>query len=287
MRSSLNYVWIANKEYYDPRHFASGSPIPVEYLHNAFRIANKNPFVPVLIWCDFGLFTRPEKNFLLNLLGRPINLAFEDLRNIRSYRWSRPAMAYRRTKNTDDLWRCLDLARLLVVRHVLENMDVQAAFYSDFDVANPDTESDAAVRSLRRIGLYFGFDHWFAGKDGEAFGGYVENQFFGVHRHKGLEILDRRFIPAARQAVSRDREDNGWPAFRRCAMSLIGTEDVEKTSSLAVRHIPMRGQTLFDENALVLPPYRPRAEELVPDSFLRRFLSSFRRFSPDRQKILG
>jgi|GEM_PF-2446838 len=234
MQCALNYVWISDRNYYDPSQFASRSPIPAEYLNNALCIAGQNPDVTTLIWYDPSLVTKAETQVLEDLPLKPANVKFMDLRDVSAYRnlplFALPNETPNPTQNPHAvIWKKVDLARMLVLDHVFRRMKAKEAIYSDFDIIQPEVRAPELKTLLNKFGVFFSkFD-----RDGQVDRPFVENGFMGF-KHTRAPAIRRMFIRKTLEEYADGSVMNGWLAFRSCAVELSNAiqQDVNTTSVL-------------------------------------------------------
>lgn len=211
MANSLNYVWINNRSYYDPASFSSGSPIPVEFLQNAFEVAAQNPGVTARIWCDFDLMSEEQKHFLLKMKSKPKNLTIRSLCDIKAY-LDMPVFEKRRSHAKREpkdwtIWHKVDMARMIVLEHALVKEKDEIAYYSDMDIQSLNLQDHRLASIVKTFGMV-------CNQNGTC----IENQFLGLHK-KRRSWIRNNFIPSILDGFEQGYSD-GWWGFTSCVEKL-------------------------------------------------------------------
>lgn len=201
MADYLNYVWLSNKDYYDPSKYKDQSPIPTDYVENAFAVASENSHITSIIWCDFKQMGKSNMDRLTTNKRQPKNLSFRDLNEIADYK---EIPLFREETDKKNIWRKVDLARVLMLSHVLSFPDAEAVYYSDMDVYKLPV-SPEHVKVIKQAG--FAFDYL-------SDGGTVENRFIGIHisQKNGVE---NTLVPCTKEAILDENAFDGWRAMMR------------------------------------------------------------------------
>lgn len=235
MKNVLNYIWISNRDHYDPERTSSGSPVPAEYLNNAFQNARENPEVTTLLWCDYSLLSEAERTFLETHPDKPETFSFRDLNQIPSYGKTalfgktNDEIRLRAGKGPDApsarIWQKVDLVRLLVLEHLFKTTGAKNVFYSDLDIINPQLTSSFAVQALKKHGMIVNM----YGREGLAPKPFLENQFMAFSRSREKDVSEK-LIPAVRKSYQ-DGHKNGWVAFCQYARKTV--PDLSRVAFLA------------------------------------------------------
>jgi len=245
MEYLLNYAWIGNKDYYCSEKFRSRSPIPAEFLNNVDQVAQKLSDITIWIWCDDAELTRRGKEVLLAFKQRHPNLHLKNLNNVPTYRENPVFEKIQKEPQAVKIWHKVDLLRLLVLAHVFKTTDVTWAFYSDFDVADPEIHSQRTRLILDKHSLLLNNS---CVTPEETF---IENNFMGFHRAISDEIT-QRFIPETVASFSRNKF-SGWDAFWKCALEFCAIKKIS-VGDISFYHpsIRTKGRHKFDTQLLVI-----------------------------------
>jgi len=246
---ALNYIWLSNDKYYDPKEFASKSPIPTEYLDNAVRTARDNPDVQVNIWAEFG---KVDKRYFDDFVIKPQNLTFRNLNDVEGYRED-PLFH----DANADIWKKCDLVRLYVLDHVISKENAANAYFSDFDIKSPKFSSAPVQDKLKHTGYVFSYCD--RDKNGH---GYIENGWFGINGAYEREnnLLKKEFIPSTKSGYAWGNK-NGWMAFCKCAGKICNlsgkiTTELLKDYAIDVGGIESTGgEVTLDREGTLLPSY--------------------------------
>lgn len=257
MKQILNYVWLANRNYYDPARMASGSPIPAEYLNNALITADENSDLKVCIWVDQDQINEAGRILLSSFRAGHKNVTFRNLGEVAAYRnmIRRPIGPVSLAVGVDNMaqtWRYVDLTRMLVLDHVFRSENPKEAFYSDFDVTEPSLNGKEVRRLMNRFGLVFAkYD-----RDGLAANKYLENGFMGFDRLYARQIRDK-VIPAIAKAYHHG-DQNGWLAFCACAGEIARRkqQDIRKMT-VEIRTLWKGKKPQFNPSLLVIGQKAP------------------------------
>lgn len=155
-RSILNYVWINKLK---QKRGDRANPIPEAYCVNAAGIARQYPDVKTIIWVDEKLLSAGSKKAVYARFAAENlpNLSVVNVRSIPSYAGDKIFDDLEFVERTQDtLWKRVDRARLLVLEHVLETGMADEAFYSDFDIIDPQLKGRRLRRIFNEHGLVFG-----------------------------------------------------------------------------------------------------------------------------------
>ncbi len=219
----LNYVWI-NQKAAKPDKDGVLCHVPLHYLDNAFVNAKENPRTDVIIWLDHKLLDPTSLFFVQShaYYNAPSNISFRDLNEIPRYKkWG----AFNPNQN---IWKRVDLARLLVMDHSFIQTDAEQVFYSDFDITNIKIAAGFLQKRLRHFGFIVG----------KTNSGVVENSFFGFTREKGLATLRHNLLPMTRQSVR--TAENGYPAFR----VWVKLSSITKNRKICAVKVPCSGYVM-------------------------------------------
>lgn len=182
---ALNYIWL-NKTQSIAQNTQTGG-IPPEALERAFENAQKHPHDRVILWLEGDYdFARPANVELRNIT--PI------LMNPKTYERAGYSFGARRrgpelfaSNDPNDIWMRVDLARLIILRHVLETMPVQDAFYADFDVEHAKMHDPSVLKFLSDDGIVLA----------KNTKGMLENGYFAIRRRTGEKFLTDLLLPKA------------------------------------------------------------------------------------------
>lgn len=160
---TLNYVWInavphnngvVTKACYDP--MSVQCPIPDRYIRNVQHVREKYPDIGINIWMD-AYKRNDQKGALTRAFGLATGLegvVFKGLREIPAYREDPLFLMGDNELNknvTGIIWRQVDLARLLVLKHEMElHGGIQT--YVDFDILEPPVD-EIEVEKISKNGF--------------------------------------------------------------------------------------------------------------------------------------
>lgn len=150
----LNYVWINNFMLGEesPKADEPLCGVPLHYFDEAFENARRYPETEVRLWVDYKFMNALSTFFVQSHLNinAPPNVLLMDLRSIPRYAKNEELDG---PLNLNGVYNRADLARFIVLSHVLKIPGVKEAFYADFDVEhvqldNPVTRSILATRGI-------------------------------------------------------------------------------------------------------------------------------------------
>ncbi len=225
----INYVWL--NKYPDTDGRAHRCSVSFKHLDCAYENARKYPDARVKIWVDYNLLDARSRDCLQEHFDRfaPKNAELVDINDILEFRNSKVFQP----ETLGSLWARVDLARLIVLDHVLKNEPERHAIYADFDV--PDVKVRKAKIKMGQYGLALGttgagmlsriWDKMMAGE--------LENGYFAFRRDsRGLEFLTKLINKTFESANS---GNNGYAAFSAAAGEWARTrDDVKHKRSMAV-----------------------------------------------------
>ncbi len=182
-RYHVNYVWVNRDK--GAQEDAACS-VPLRYLDMAYKNARKYPDAKFTIWFDYALFDDKTNFFIAShqYFTAPKNVQFKNLRDIERY----AASEVYDVDRPKDIWARVDLARLLVLQHQLNDTDNKADYqlYSDFDVPDVKLDCGRMYSILHKYGLFIGktLKH-----------NIVENGYLCFDRQDGKDFLEQRLLP--------------------------------------------------------------------------------------------
>ncbi len=188
-RYHVNYVWINRQA--GPLEDVACS-VPLRYLDIAYENARKYPKAQFTIWMDRALLDPRTAFFLAShaYFDAPDNLNFADLRDISVYAQSEVYDV----EKPKDIWARVDLARLLVLSHQLNDADNKADFqlYTDFDVPDVKLDCQRMYRILNHHGLFVGMTLKYD---------ILENGYLSFNKTAGKEFLEKDLLPRTMNAA--------------------------------------------------------------------------------------
>lgn len=217
-KSVLAFLWITSEEDSNDASPQGLSVIPVPCLNNAYRIAEETPAVQVQIWLETPPFPETASRPASGLRPVPANVRFKNLNEIEDYR---TGPLFRQAEGSlydggNLIWQKVDLARLVMLDHILSTQDIDRAFYADLDIADPQVSTPRMKAILQKHGMVFA-------KNKRHGGEYMlENQFMG---------FDRQALPALKDLLEKTRRDidandgNGWPSLCAFVKTRFGLAD--------------------------------------------------------------
>lgn len=135
MSVSVNYVWMEqNRE--------APSPIPTYFFRRLQDNAERYPKANFQLWVESDQSHEPY--------DKPANVEIHQLNEVPSFSTSPTLQAKK------DIWPRVDMARLLVLQHVLDTTRFVTAAYADFDIPDVQLCSTALQARLERFGLALG-----------------------------------------------------------------------------------------------------------------------------------
>lgn len=195
----MNYVWVNER----PVKGEADSPlcgVPLSHLDMAYKNAASYPQAQFNIWIDFARLDDMSRFFVHShgYLAKRENVTIRDLNDI---------PRYQTLNETPDhalpIWMQVDLARLLVLSHQLDESGARNIFYADFDVDDVALDCPHAARKLHLYGMCFG--RTFSSKR-------LENGYIAFQRGRGSEFLNEEMIPQTMLAAGYGY--NGYDALR-------------------------------------------------------------------------
>jgi hypothetical protein len=208
---AVNYVWINKERLADVKDEQQAGDdkrppmcsVPLRFLDNAYENARLYPAAAFTIWYDKAMMDPLSEFFVIShgFFNAPSNVEFKDLRTIDSY----AALAVFNVDEPKDIWARVDLARLLVLQHGLNEKGTRDYhLYSDFDVKDVLLNSTRMERSLQDFGLFLGstLEH-----------NMLENGYMCFNKTVGAAYLSERLIPATITSSNQGRD--GWSEHLR------------------------------------------------------------------------
>lgn len=214
---ALNYVWI-NKEPHDYDVDEVLCGVPLQNIDRVITNAKRYPEAAVTLWLDYDLLDDASIHMVAShiYIQDAHNIKIRDLREIPSFQentflfdWERSGLSRSGIEgfsedDTHNIWGRVDLARLLAVRHTLDE-GASYALYSDFD--NEDVSSNATpmLERLRHHNMVFGVT-----KTGGKYD-IFENSYFAFGQQRSDERYLDRLIDATVEDVRKGM--NGYGAY--------------------------------------------------------------------------
>lgn len=200
----VNYVWINSRP--DQPGRAEECSVSLKHLDRAYENARSYPSAQFNVWVDYNFLDERSRKRLEahNNQCAPPNVELRDLNDIPAYREAKifkPGVAR-------NIWMRVDLARVIVLDHVLESGEARYALYADFDT--PDVRLNEARLRMDKYGVALGT----TGANKENEGGAVENGYFGFQRKKDGPKFVRGLLASTFRAAACDKM-NGYSAFRQ------------------------------------------------------------------------
>ncbi|WP_435641936.1 hypothetical protein [Micavibrio aeruginosavorus] len=231
----INYVWI-NKSPDEPDRKAACS-VSFKHIDCAHENARLYPDARIKIWIDYRFLDERSIACLREHHTRfsPPNVEWGDLNDIPQYHNDDAMFSPDSDKN---IWARVDLARLIVLKHVLKTAPQPYAFYADFDVK--DAKLDKAKAIMDQYGLALGttgaiksFGHML--NPVNFFPGMLENGYFAFK--KGPD--GRKFLHTllSHTFASATREITGYTPFSQLARDWGRRHDMSPTKKLAVSRV--------------------------------------------------
>ena len=213
----LNYMWVHRSGLSGTR-FEPGRTGEIA-LDVPFNSAPQNPDTSLFLWLDSH---RVMPSYWDDVARHVENSRFKlkDLQKVPAYaeRYSRHVpsglpentnpLSCRADANHDTFWHQVDLARILVLKHCLEKLNFENAFYSDVDIPNVMLDISSLQNVFNTYGMVFGARYYGVGD------GIVENQFIGFHR-SSVDFLSNILLPEMYEAIDGEKEFNGLYALYR------------------------------------------------------------------------
>lgn len=230
--SVVNYVWV-NQTIQTDQDLEN--PIPQLYLDNMLEVKRQNPDLNVYLWIDRSLLTKQQTDYLeAQIKEDETKIKIWDLRSeIDGYRnselFSHAAFQAEAEKLAEDkkngvkterplIWRQVDLARVLVMDHVLETGQQENVFYADMDLKpeKPNLKSAELHNILNEHGAVLGkcdIHH------------HVENGFIGVRKGSEAHVLLHDYLlPETIKEAQEALFGNCWPAWSRFTNKVLPAE---------------------------------------------------------------
>ncbi|MFN3700663.1 MAG: hypothetical protein ACK4VI_03970 [Alphaproteobacteria bacterium] len=214
----LNYVWI-NRAPFQPDISNKNAPlcgVPLECVDNVILNAKRYPQTKVMLWLDKSLLDDMSLFWVSSHIYNAgiKNVQIRDLAEIPSFRdnavlfdWRRDIskLAEKKARTEDEkhnIWGRVDLARLLAVRHVLEE-GAQYALYTDFDNQETFLDDPLMTQKLLRNQMVYGLT-----RDKRKI---FENSYFAF----GANILKTGFLNEMIDETILDvgKGENGYGAY--------------------------------------------------------------------------
>ncbi|MBN8520441.1 MAG: hypothetical protein J0L77_00900 [Alphaproteobacteria bacterium] len=200
----VNYLWInKNRPADEPAPLCS---VPLESVHRALENANRYPNASFSLWLDPKTLDDSSRFFVASYIyahSQHRNVNIQNLRDIPAYAGN---PIFRPEKN-HDIWARCDLARYLVLQHILNVMKPDYAIYSDLDMKDVCIEEACRIMDVHGLAIaaYRHIEY------GLVFKG-LENSYLAISRHvtQGIDTLNSLIEYGQRDA----REgDNGYNSF--------------------------------------------------------------------------
>lgn len=214
---ALNYVWV-NREPYISGVDDALCGVPLHHIDRAITNARYYRETPVSIWLDNDLLDDASLHMVAShvYIQDVKNIRIRNLRDIPSYRENADLFDWQRSSaNLDDyngiskddkhnIWGRVDLARLLAVRHALDE-GAQYALYADFDNDDVSLNGPEMLDILKKHNMVFGVTT--SNGKREIF----ENSYFAFGQQRSdIRFLDR-MIDSTIEDVSKGV--NGYGAY--------------------------------------------------------------------------
>lgn len=233
----LNYVWISRQEEPSADFSARKSPIPEKYADHAIKMIRAYPETEFLVWIDEFLAPAGSRQILKDMLEKAgcLNAHVRDLNEIPLYAAEKE---YFHGPISDlhmdrQIYKKADMARIIVIDHVLREDLADTVFYADLDIEELQLRSENLQKSIEDHGVVFAR----SSRNGIHIQAHLENQFFGISRSQASFVSDL-LLPVTYHAIMR-RNDDGWNAFVACAVRQYGQESCGLNGkSIITREIP-------------------------------------------------
>ncbi len=228
----INYVWINDKPYQP----AAGDPpcgVPLRYIDQVVSNAERYPDAQFSIWLDPEfLKDSPTLDILQSHIERSGqgNLNIRNLNDLDEYRNS----PFYSVEGAVPVWQRVDMARMIITKHSLENYPDRISVYSDFDVKDVGIGSKKFQESIGRYGFvigatkgpqqefnlengYFAFNASFAGK------AFLNNLLQGAYEATGQGLRDSRndIFYSYRDTVKAHCKENRISPVSRCLINVL------------------------------------------------------------------
>lgn len=222
----LNYVWI-NKEKFEPCAERPTCGVPLHYIDKAVHNALLYSDIQVDIWLDFNLLDKQSIETVRDHVSKVKNIKIRNLQDIESYQKSNlfdpdrslpEGFSYKGDDEGErqSIWGRVDLARLMVIRHCLENTAAKDIFYSDFDADDTKLNSPRVSYNLKKFGMVFG----------SSKRNIIENGYMGFRRTN----MDGNFFDTLLDSTERYVAEgyNGYGPFYQQLKKWAEQNDVKK-----------------------------------------------------------
>lgn len=234
---ALNYVWI----HYVRPDGGFEREMPCYQLKNMCVVAERYPDIDRYLWVDFQRLDHAEE-WRLRASVQDYGVVLRDLREMPSYNseaifdvvpWpddpvgksSHGASYHPYLGHRSSIWRQVDWARILVLKHCLDDLLYDEVFYADFDLVDIRL-SDSGLRSIfNEYGMVFST---IAFEEEQ-----VENSFMGFNR-SSKEFFEEYLLPDTRKKCV-EEASNGYSGL----LSAIRRYQPFSSSDLAHLSVPM------------------------------------------------
>ena len=227
----VNYVWI-NEDVFsipsDDDHRAPLCGIPLHYIDQTINNAMRYPDTIFQIWIDPRFLTDTPSIFLLEshlyMRGQIDNIRIRDLNDIDAYKHDPDNFFSPEQGNS--IWARVDLARLLVLRHVLDERDSgnKIALYADFDIHDVFQETYALRHAIANHGFAVGSVTVI---DSEEYLS-IENGFMAFAYHNLIDHV-WNICSSEKDKIPHDDRDTVYGAFLLAFDDLLRIKDILRT----------------------------------------------------------
>ena len=199
----INYIWINKSPDSQFRHVEC--TVSFKHIDCAHDVARNYPDARIKIWLDYKFLDKRSVNCLNEHHKRfaPPNVELCDLNIIPQYGRDPDLFGPNANKN---IWARVDVARLIVLKHVLKKEPEPYAIYADFDVQDPKLAKAKALMdknglALATTGAHINLAHMLV----NFLPGILENGYFAFKKDpKGRKflhtLLSRTFTCATRDS---------------------------------------------------------------------------------------
>lgn len=207
----VNYVWI-NKDRFAPQEGEPPCGVPLHYVDEAIANARRYPQAQFQVWVDSRFLDKSSTMTIVddhiraagieNLAVRDLSTVGKDKRHgITDYE----ASPYFSMDSGVPVWHRVDVARLMVTEHTLQEKPGHIAVYADFDVVDVRLGDKAFMSAVTNHGFVLGSTKE-PGKEAWPENGYFA--FSGTENARGLlSSIMHNVYEATAQGVKLERND--------------------------------------------------------------------------------